>query len=577
MSQAPGRGEQWRAQLAVAMLGVLLLLLGLRLHGIQVLDHEVWSQRARRQQHRVETLPPPRGDVRIHDGERTLSLCASVPASSVFVSPRLLADRDAALSALAATLELSPRQVAEARERFRRGLGTWLSRRVTPELGDAVADLKLRGVEIREEPRRAYPFGRLAAHVAGLVSVDGQGLAGIERRFDSRLRGKAGRREVEVDNTGRAFVTARTREVPVRCGDDVQLTLDRTVQRVLEAELDKAMERWRSQAAWGVLVEVGTGRVLAMATRPGFDPVKPGADPQAARRNRVITDLYEPGSTIKPLVVASALEAGVLTLEETIFCENGSWRMRGRRKPISDVHAYGSLAVADVLVKSSNVGACKIALKVGTEKLRQTLELFGLGRRLGVQLPGEVAGSMPGLRRPSRLHMASVAQGYALQVTALQMATAYAAIAGDGRRPRLTIVDDGQSPDRALRPSLESGSEMVRVVSEATARSLREPMARVVTEGTARRARIAEYALAGKTGTTKKLVGGRYSETLSLLSFAGFAPADDPRLSFCIVVDQPDPATGGRYAGTVAAPIAAAVVREALQHLGVPSLIADGR
>ncbi len=650
----PGRRERIRAELAIAGLGVVLLLLLLRLHHLQVTQHEVWLERASKQRQRTETLPPPRGDVLIRDGDRLVPLCASVRAVSVFIAPQLLDDpttaqrrrdeiaaytpktlrkrlgkmlptreralpklaeilavpaeqRDAfaaslrdrkavceriaveieaggprraralawlrpdrmgLLDQLAGILGLSASQRASAEARFRRGLGTWLARRVDPELGGRIDALRIHGVEVRDEPRRAYPFGSLASHVAGVVNVDGEGLSGLELLFDEELRGVPGQRHLETDNAGRVFVTENTHETPAQPGLSAVLTIDRTVQLALEEALDAAMEKWEPKAAWGVFVEVGTGRILAIASRPAVDQRDPGAAAADARRLRVLTDPYEIGSTIKPFVVAVCVDRGLTRFDEMIFCENGRFPVRGRRA-IEDVHAYGMLSVAMVLVKSSNVGAVKLAFRLGNVRLAEGLRGLGFGTRSGVEMPGESRGSLRGLDRPSPVALSSVAQGYAMQANALQVALGYEALANGGILHRPQLVEEWRNAEGEVVRKNES-TVVGRAVSEETALALRRPLGEVVRSGTARRAKIAEYDVAGKTGTANKAIGGRYSQRFSVLSFAGWAPADDPKVAFCVVVDHADRAKGARYAGSVAAPIATETVRRALPHLGVP-------
>jgi cell division protein FtsI (penicillin-binding protein 3) len=410
---------------------------------------------------------------------------------------------------------------------------------------------------------RRYPQGRLAAQVVGFFNLEGRGAAGIELQFDRELQGQPGRRLVRRD--ARQVRIADADELwlePPRDGQDLELTLRLPVQFAAERALDAIEAEWQPRSAVAVVLEIGTGDILAMASRPTFDPNRYSTSDPEAWKARAITDVFEPGSTMKPFTVATALQAGTVTLQTLIDCEQGTWMKFGR--PIRDTHGHGRITVEEVIVNSSNIGAAKIALTLGgaSEDLRRAKRTlhgcltgcFNFGQPLGVPLPGEQAGLVRPPERWCHLDLTRVAFGYGVMVTPLQLASAYATLAGGGiyRRPRLVrAVGDDEQPLDLPRRRLDLCSP---------GRSLLEALGGVVDRGTARRMGQPEgWRLGGKTGTTRKLdpETGQYVSRY-ITSFAGVAPLEAPRYVCVIMVDDPE---GGRAGGTVAAP----AVRQVLE------------
>ncbi len=631
--EAPGRpGRAARLKARVLLCGLLLGygLLAHRLYGLQVVEHARWSEAAMRQHVRVRPVPAERGRLLVLDrgdpswassagpgelaadapGAETAPITADagaapprgedppgrlVPAAVSLGRGSLLVEgrpdrgpEEVArfVDALAAALDPSPAGPRAGRDdeplsdaerafvvdRLTRGRSFYFRRRrLSAGALDRVRRARLRHVVLETDAVRVHPFGPLAAQVLGLVDAHGKGASGLEALLDGSLAGTPGVREVRVDNLRRERVTSGLRFEPARPGHDVELALDRTIQAIADRELAAVAAATSPLGAAAVVVDPRTGDVLALASWPPYDPDRLEGDFQAALRCRAITDTYEPGSTIKPLFVGTAWALGLGDPARPIDCPL-VLQVPGRRKPIVDSHHVGSVDEAQVLVESSNTGAYRITARLSPEQVRRLGDGFGLGRRTGIDLPGEAPGSAGALARTDVTTVASFAQGYAVSVTPLQMAMAYAALANGGTllRPRLV---------RALRD--REGAVVRAWPSQAVARPLagdvvlgplRQALERVVgdAKGTAKRARSPRYRIAGKTGTTKLLVDGRYHDREVVASFAGFAPAEDPRLAFCVVVWGPSTANGRQWGGTVAAPAAGRIADQALRVLGAP-------
>jgi cell division protein FtsI (penicillin-binding protein 3) len=540
---------------------VWFALIGARLGMLQVRDHEAYQEKASRQQLRVVELDPPRGT--IYDA-RGRELAVSVPVDSLYALPGEIDDPATVAAALAPVLGVAPHAVAE-----RLGNGrdwVWLERKLDPPTADAVRALELPGIGFIEESRRYYPMRELAAPLLGYVGTDDDGLRGLEYLYDDVVAGHAARRPVIRDNRGGrwlAFPDLSFAEATP--GKDLYLTLDASIQHVLEQELFRAVEANRARGGWAILLAPATGAVLAMATYPPYDANRALEHPEG-ERIRPVSDVYEPGSTFKVITAAAALEANLVDPSDVFDCEMGAITVFGSR--IKDHHSYGLLTFRDILAKSSNVGAIKIGLKVGARPFYDMIRGFGFGERTGIDLPGESAGSVRDVAEWQPVTPAYVSFGQGIAVTPVQLATATAALADGGRlhRPYLVrAVAGGEEPSLGAAEPVEVG----RPISESTALQL-ERMLEGVFEpgGTAQSARIDGYRLAGKTGTAQKVVDGRYSDTRFVANFIGFAPARRPVISGLIAIDEPR--AGITSGGLVAAPVFAAVARRVLPYLGVP-------
>lgn len=574
---APARGARLFGRVALCGLLVGYGLLAHRLYTLQVVEHPRWSQTAERQHVRLRAEPAERGRLLVTDGgERLVPLAASILRGSLLVEGRAGRDAVAFVSSLAAACEpeapMTSAERAFVEDRVRRGRAFYFRRhRLEPAVVARIKACRFRHVQLEEEPVRTWPFGPLAAQALGLVGREGRAGSGIERVLDEPLTGAPGTREVRVDNLRRELVAPGGLHVPARPGLDAVLSLDRSVQAVAEAELAAMAAESQPQGAACVVVDVRTGDVLALASWPPFDPTSPG-ETMDGLRCRAITDTYEPGSTIKPLFIATAWELGLGAPDRAIFCPQ-RLLVPGRRKALEDHHLVGQVLEADVIVQSSNSGAYLITSRLSGEQVQRVGSGFGLGRRTGIDLPGEASGRADALARRDVTTVGSFAQGYAVSVTPLQMAMAYAALANGGTlyRPRLVreLRDRAGQVVRAWEPQA-----VARPLSGEVARGpLRAALERVVNDprGTARRAQSDAYRVAGKTGTTKLLVDGRYHDREVVASFCGFAPSDEPRLAFSVVVWGPSTAKAKAWGGTIAAPIAGRVAEQALRLLRVPA------
>jgi cell division protein FtsI (penicillin-binding protein 3) len=517
------------------------------------------TERLAGQHERVVTVAPQRGNIVDRMGR---ALAVSVELDSVFGDPALVEDVSAAAELLAPLLHRDQAELQASLARVDTRF-VWLARQVPGHVGEQVAALDIPGVRLTQEAHREYPSGPLAAAVLGFVGVDGTGLEGLEARFDSSLMGEAVEYRILRDGRRRptnaeAVLSRRSTE-----GHTLVTTLDHSIQHRAELLLNEAVSEYRAKGGQVVVMDVRTGAILAMASAPGFDPNHfRGVDPQSFR-GRPLAAVFEPGSTMKPFVVAEVLDRGLATRDETIYCEKGAYRI-GRRT-VHDTHPHAMLTVDEILQVSSNIGLTKLGERLGPPALEETFRKYGFGARTGIELREE-----KGILHPasswSRIGAATHTFGQGLAVTGIQLTAAYAGLLNGGVSVRPHLVaeirdTDGQVvEDRRPPPG-------TRLVSEKTSRALRAMLGLVVEPGgTGGRGRLDEYTSGGKTGTAQKVADGRYAPGLYVSSFVGFAPLDDPRLVVLAVLDEPQ---GKHYGGTVAGPIVKAVLTHALRELGV--------
>jgi len=564
------RGGDWsdfRAHLCLCLLLVGFGLLAVQLYRIQVLDHERFRKLARRQQVTSEVIPARRGT--IYDRKfRKLALTREV--ESCFVSPVEVEDPAAAARTLGRLLGLDASQLArkigEQRQRGRQFL--WVKRHLSDREAARLQALTLPGVHLRQECQRVYPAKALAAHVLGFTDIDGRGLEGLEGKFDKVLTGTPGRRMLYRDGRRRRRTSGMAGSVAAQDGRDLVLTLDVAIQGIVEQELDRIMRQWEPKAATVIVMDVASGEVLALGNRPTFDPNQPGRAPAEARLDRAVACTFEPGSVFKPFALAAALEAGVLTLDDEIFCHLGYYKPY-RARGLRDHKPFGWLTAREVVVKSSNIGMAIIGERLGAQRLHGAASDFGFGAPTGVELPGEVRGTLYPLERWNPTSVSRVPMGHEVSVTALQLLTAFNAFANDGVLVPPRVVRAIVDSDRGMGRRTERPPGRRVLTAEVARTMLRQVLADVVREGTGRRAQLTTYEVAGKTGTAQKLVDGRYSHTRFVSSFLCVAPVERPRISVLVTVDEPA-AGHSYYGGTVAAPSAARVVEEALLYLQVP-------
>ncbi len=517
---------------------------------------------ARRQHSRRVLIPEERGMIMDRNGS---ALAASLMAPSVFVHPKRLQGKATFTNRLAASLGLSARTVGNKLSSERPFV--WLRRAVTPRQAAEVSALRLAGVGITREPRRYYPHGMLAAHVMGFTGIDMKGLEGAECFFDEILRGQTVAEEVERDALGRPILTRVGLQDQLRKGAAIELTIDTPLQYITEQALAEGVKEAGARAGSAIVLDPWTGEILAMANVPTFDPNRANEASPAQIRNRAITDIYEPGSTIKPILVAAALESGVVTSESTFFCEQGKMKIGGR--VIHDHHPHGWLSVPEIIQVSSNIGVAKIVDKLGAKRYYDYLRRFGLGEKLGVDLPGEVSGLIASPRSWSAIRTVNAAFGQGLAVTPLQLATAFAALANGGYVMRPHVARRAIGPQGTViwerRPE-----KIKRAITNSTARALTAMLEKVVEPGgSGEKAWLEEYRVAGKTGTAQKVdsTTGRYAAKAVVASFVGYLPARNPRAVILVVIDEP---SRGRYGGVVAAPVFRKIALEAVRRLQVP-------
>ncbi|MFN2376826.1 MAG: penicillin-binding protein [Candidatus Binatia bacterium] len=451
-------------------------------------------------------------------------------------------------------------RLAQGGEAFR-----WLSRGVDEDVSTAIRNLRIPGVEVHQSQERSYPQGATAAHIIGFVGADSDGLEGVEKRFDKEIKGASTTVHVCRDVTGRVFLS-NSEDTGLNRGGTAYLTLDATLQSIAEMELAKQVEKTHATAGAVVMMDPKTGEILALANVPTFDPNDVDASEQAARRNRVVTDLFEPGSTMKPFVVAAAMEDGLIKPEDNFHCENGRLMVPGWRRPIRDHHGYGNLSVSDVIRVSSNICSAKIGWMLGPKRLYEYLNAFGFDRLTHIEMVGERRGMVLPPEKWKQINTTTISFGQGISVTALQLASAYATLANDGVRMQPRIVRKITDQYGTVTRDFPLQEER-RVISVDVARKMRRMMAAVVSrEGTAAAAIIDGVPAAGKTGTAQKAENGRYSESRWLASFAGFLPVEDPRVVIVVMVDEPK---GIHYGGLIAGPVFKSIAEASLDYLGI--------
>ncbi len=434
---------------------------------------------------------------------------------------------------------------------------------VSQNIRTSMEAAKLSGIKVIRETQRRYPNGTLASHLLGFVNGAEQGVGGLEMQLDKRLRGQDGENKYEKDAVGKLFSRA---EKDALSGARVITTINAALQSQVEAAMAQALAETQADSISAIVIDPKTGEVLAMANAPTFDPAArwSGSDQEALRRNRAITDIYEPGSVFKIVGYSAAIEEGLVSPEEKIRC-NGSVTIGNRI--IKDEHCHGELTLSQALAKSSNTGAIYVARKVGNEKMAEYISRFGFGHRTGIDLPAEAVGLVRPLEKWQATSIGSIAIGHEVGITALQAVSAMAAIGNGGEWVRPHVIKRIVTGDAGQRTLWESERESRRVISQQTASTITSMLEGVVESGTARQAvQLGGYTAAGKTGTAQKIVGGKYSDSAYVASFAGFVPAINPRFAIIVTIDNPK---GAHQGGQVAAPIFSRIAQSALVGYGV--------
>ena len=547
---APVRLPVWRARfLLFAFLAGFAVLIA-RAFVLQALETGFLQEKGDARYSRLLEVPATRGRVLDRNGD---ALAISTPVKSVWAIPEDVKASPGQLQQLAALLQVNARELEQKLARSSQDF-VYLRRQVDPQIAARVADLGLSGLYQHREYRRYYPGGETMAHMIGFTGVEDAGQEGVELAFQASLAGTPGSRRVIKDRLGRVVEDVESVRA-ARDGADLQLALDGKLQALAFATLNAAVAAHKAKAGAVVALDVRTGEVLALANVPTYNPNNRAKLSGAQLRNRVITDLFEPGSTLKPFTVALALETGRVSPQTVIPTSPGTLTIA--RYTIHDAHPSGNLTVAQVLQKSSNVGAAKIALGLPREEMHEFFRALGFGAAPRLGFPGEAAGKLREAKTWRPIEQATMAYGHGISLSLLQLARAYTVFARDGDLVPVSLVKTGAPV---------AGQ---RVLSTQTAREVRQMLESAVQPGgTAPRARIMGWRVAGKTGTAHKQERGGYAANKYVASFVGFAPVSDPRLVIAVMIDEPG--AGQYYGGAVAAPVFSQIMQGALRLLNVP-------
>jgi cell division protein FtsI (penicillin-binding protein 3) len=531
----------------------------LRLVDLQILEYGKYEQRATRQQSRTQEVSPKRGVIYDRAGRE---LAMSISVDSAFAIPTQIPDLAGTLSLIARITKEDPRELiakCKSGKTF-----CWVARKADAETADRIRALNLRGIYFQKESKRYYPKRELAAQVLGYVGMDDEGLSGIERQYDDQLRGKPGEMLVSVDARRKYFGSVEKQPEP---GQNVVLTIDEKIQYIAERELETAMAQTKAETGTVVIANPRTGEILALANRPTFNPNIASEITPARLKDHAVSDVYEPGSTFKLVTISGALEENLTRPDELFDCQMGSIVVNGMR--IRDSKPHGVMPVSDILAESSDVGAIKIALRMGDERFYKYIHGFGFGQPTGIELPGETRGLSKPPNRWSKVSIAAISMGQEIGITPLQLVALISTMANDGVYVAPRIVAATTQPQStpqtiAFRPTGER-----RVISSLTAAQMRQMMQGVVLHGTGKRALLIGYSSAGKTGTAQKVdpATRAYSHTKYVATFAGFAPVNDPAVVVAVILDS---AVGLHQGGQISAPVFQRITQQVLEYMHTP-------
>jgi cell division protein FtsI (penicillin-binding protein 3) len=543
-------GYRGRRVFVLSVFGVAMASLIARGFFLQVLDHERLSEEGESRHLRVVEMPAHRGMIVDRQGEPA---AISTPVDTVWADPSVLIQARERLPELAKILGLDSdvlfQRIAQRSDKE----FIYIKRRVNPEKARRVMALGLPGVSLQREYRRFYPMGEVMAHVIGFTNVDDKGQEGMELAYDEWLSGSSGLKRVVKDRLGRVVDDVEQISAPAP-GKELRLSIDSRLQYLAYRELKRAVQEQGARSGSVVLLRPQTGEVLAMVNQPSFNPNNRQGDKGGVYRNRAVTDVFEPGSTAKPFVVAAAIDSGRYAPSSIIDTAPGYYRVNGNQ--IKDVRNYGRISLGKILVKSSNVGASRLALKLPSEYLWSVFDGVGFGHITGSGFPGEAAGLMNDYSRWREFEKATLSFGYGLSVTPLQLAEAYAVLAADGVYHPASFLELDEPPDSKT------------IMRPETAKAVRRMLQGVVSkEGTAYLARVEGYTVAGKTGTVRKSIAGGYSEDRYIAVFAGMVPAEKPELVAVVMINEPSKEE--YYGGLVAAPVFSRIMTDAVRLLDI--------
>ena len=535
-----------------------------RLANLQITQHKTLLAKSEKQPHH--------GNLKTYFGRGTIfdrngnELATNLVVESVFVVPQEVRDRKYTSRVLASALGQNYDRVykeVSSNKQF-----AWIKRKAST---DEIIHLKkaaLSGVRFRSEQKRFYPKRELAANVIGFVGTDDYGLAGIEQTYQGKLKGMVYSQPIKQDGRGRNIQNLGSLSRSNLGNYDLMLTLDEVIQFTAEYHLTKQVERYKADSGMAVVMNPNSGEIYAMANVPQFNPNNYNKFTPETRKNNTVVSSYEPGSIFKPIVAAAALDDGIAQPHDKFFCENGSFKIGGKNIGEASNHKYGSLSMQEIIAKSSNIGAIKIAQKLGKDSFYEYIRKFGFGEKTSIRLPGVSSGLLGKRKNWNERSLASISFGQEIAVTPLQMVVALSAIANGGTlmEPHIAkaLMRDGKII-KEIKPK-----KIRRVISEKTSRQMMEILKFVVENGTGKKAAIDGFEVAGKTGTAQKYITETqsYSKTEFISSFIGYAPADNPRLAILVMIDNPK---GHHWGGVVAAPVFVKIVEKSLRHLNVTS------
>lgn len=562
-------GIRKRILLVSLFIAIGFFIITLRVFLIMIVQHNQYMKRAERQHQKTIHIEPLRGTIYDRMGRE---LAVSVELDSLYGVPSEIEDPDFVAAKLSTILGMSHHSIEKRLGSDKNFI--WLDRKLDPERVRKIKALSIstREIGFLKEGKRFYPKKNLASHLLGFVGMDNKGLEGIELAYEGDMKGEEGWLILERDALGRDIFPSNNNYKSPSSGRDLYLTIDEVIQYITEKELVNGVERWRAKSAIAIVMNPRTGEILAMGVRPEFNPNIIGNYKPYDWRNRAITDLYEPGSTFKVISAAAALEEGVARPWDLFDCSRGEIEVGG--KVMRDAHRHGVLSFTEVIQKSSNIGAIQIGMKLGKERFYKYIKAFGFGEKTGIDLPGESPGKVRVPKEWSGTSIGAVSIGQEIAVSPLQILAAFSAIANDGNLMKPYIVSEVRDNEGRVIKSFTP--QVVRkVISENTSKRLTEILKTVVEEGgTATKAAIQGNLVAGKTGTAQKTdpETGSYSNERYVSSFVGYLPAEDPKISIIVVVDEPK---GAIYGGSVAAPIFKEIAEQVLTYLKIPMMEED--
>jgi len=540
---------------------LILFILEIRLYYIQIVSHRQYKSMADKQSISIRQIEFKRGTIYDRNGKE---LAIELEVSSVYAIPSSISNPKATAKKLAPLLNISEKSICkklETSDSF-----VWLKRKIDYEVAEKINSLHLKGIRFVSEGKRFYPENELASQVIGLAGLDNQGLSGVENSFDKTLRGKTKKTVRRKDGFGRELVAAESAYPLEISGCGVVTTIDRVIQYIVEEELRKAYYENRASLATIIVQDCQTGEILALANFPSFNGNSSSREKYKYLKNSAISGIFEPGSTFKPMVVAALLEEDLVKLKDLFYCENGLYLLNGL--PVRDHESEGWLTFAQVVEKSSNIGMVKAGQLLGKNKLYQYARDFGFGNYTGIKLPGETTGILNKPKDWSEISLSRLSFGQGVGVTAIQLASAFSCLANGGvlMEPMIVkrIVDSQGGVVKEFQPY-----QVRRVISYKTAQTLTHILCGTVENGTGQGAKIAGYKVAGKTGTAQKFdpASGEYSKTAYVASFVGYIPADRPKVTILVLLDEPQ---GFYWGGSVAAPVFARVGLKIMHYLGIP-------